>query len=39
MLYGKTFEELEEEVIAAGFAGLVKRGQVFDTKKMVKDND
>jgi len=36
MLYGKTFEELEKEVLDAGFAGLVKRGQVFDTK-LIKD--
>ena len=36
MLYGKTFEELEQEVIDAGFAGLVKRGQVFDTEIMEK---
>ena len=32
MLYGKTFEELEQEVLDAGFAGLIKRGQKFDTK-------
>jgi len=32
MLYGKTFEELEKEVLEAGFAGLVKRGQSFETE-------
>jgi ribonuclease BN (tRNA processing enzyme) len=37
MLYGKTFEELEKEVLDAGFAGLVKRGQKFDTKT-IKEN-
>jgi len=39
MLYGKTFEELEAEVIAEGFAGLVTRGQVFDTTKMKESKD
>ena len=34
MLNGKTFEELEKEVLDAGFAGLVKRGQKFDTSTM-----
>ena len=29
MLNGKTFEELNQEVIDAGFAGLVKKGQEF----------
>jgi hypothetical protein len=28
-LNGKTFEELEEQAIKNGFAGLVKRGQEF----------
>lgn len=37
MLYGKTFEELEAEVLEAGFAGLVKRGQEFDTEKIKKE--
>jgi len=32
MLGNKTFEELESEVLEAGFAGLVKRGQIFDTQ-------
>jgi len=36
MLYGKSFEELEAEVLEAGFAGLVKRGQEFDTEKLKK---
>jgi ribonuclease BN (tRNA processing enzyme) len=34
MLYGKTFEELETEVKSAGFAGLVKRGEEFDTNQL-----
>lgn len=29
----KTFEELEKEVLDNGFAGLIKRGQIFDTEK------
>lgn len=37
MLDGKTFEELEKEVLEAGFAGLVKRGQQFDTKVMKEE--
>ena len=37
MLYGKTFEELEQEVLDAGFAGLVRRGQKFETKT-IKEN-
>ncbi len=37
MLYGKSFEELEAEVLEAGFAGLVKRGQEFDTEKLKKE--
>ncbi len=32
MLNGKTFEELEQQVLNAGFAGLIFRGQIFDTK-------
>lgn len=32
MLNGKTFEELEEEVKKDGFAGLIHRGQEFDTE-------
>lgn len=36
MLHGKTFEELEAEVIAEGFLGLVKRGQSFDTVSLKK---
>lgn len=31
-LNGKTYEELENMVKEAGFAGLIKRGQEFDTK-------
>lgn len=38
MLYGKTFEELEQEVLAAGFAGLVRRGQTFNTKDLTTFN-
>lgn len=34
MLNGKTYEELEKEVKAEGFAGLIKRGQEFDTKEI-----
>jgi len=32
-LNGKTYEELEQEVLKAGFAGLVKRGQKFKFKE------
>lgn len=28
---GRTFEEVEQEVLNAGFAGLISRGQEFDT--------
>jgi len=34
MLNGKTFAELEEQVLQDGFGGLVARGQEFDTKEM-----
>ena len=34
-LSGKTFEELEAEVLDAGFAGLVKRGQEFDFNNLI----
>jgi len=36
MLGDKTFEELEAEVISDGFAGLIKRGQTFDTAELAK---
>jgi len=34
-LGARTYEELESEVIEAGFAGLVKRGQEFDFREMI----
>ena len=34
-LNGKTFEELEADVLDAGFAGLVKRGQEFDFNNLI----
>lgn len=34
----KTFEELEHIVLEAGFAGLVTRGQTFDTAKFEKES-
>lgn len=37
MLYGKTYEELEAQVLEAGFAGLVKKGQEFDTQKLKEE--
>lgn len=33
-LNGKTYEELESQILRSGFAGLIKRGQLFDTKKL-----
>lgn len=39
MLDGKTFDELEKDVTDAGFAGLVKRGQKFDTKELRRIKD
>lgn len=38
MLDGNTFEDLEQEALYAGFAGLVKRGQKFNTKTIKEDN-
>ena len=34
MLKGKTFDELNQEVRDAGFAGLIKKGQEFDTSNI-----
>ena len=35
MLKDKTFEELEAEVLEAGFAGLVKRGDTFEYNEFI----